>query len=89
MSVLVLTKPAVLLGPSRPELVQDETLADLFRASATRFAANTALVFGEQRLSYQQLDGWSDAIARQLYAAGVRGGDFVGVWWPRGLALRW
>jgi len=87
MSVLVLTKPAVLLGPSRPELVQDETLADLFRASATRFAANTALVFGEQRLSYQQLDGWSDAIANQLYAAGVRGGDFVGVWWPRGLAL--
>ena len=87
MSVLVLTKPAVLLGPSRPELVQDETLADLFRASATRFATNTALVFGEQRLSYQQLDGWSDAIANQLYAAGVRGGDFVGVWWPRGLAL--
>lgn len=87
MSVLVLTKPAVLLGPSRPELVQDETLADLFRASATRFATNTALVFGEQRLSYQQLDGWSDAIANQLYEAGVRGGDFVGVWWPRGLAL--
>lgn len=87
MSVLALTKPAVLLGPARPELVRDETLADLFRAAATRFATTTALVFGEQRLSYQQLDGWSDAIAHQLQAAGVQGGDFVGVWWPRGLAL--
>lgn len=87
MPVSTSTKPAVLLGPSRPELLRDETLADLFRASATHFARNTALVFGEHRLSYQQLDSWSDAIAGQLQAAGVQGGDFVGVWWPRGLEL--
>lgn len=87
MSELVLTKPAVLLGPARPELIRDETLADLFRASAALFAAKTALVFGEQTLSYQELDGWSDAIARQLHAAGVQAGDFVGVWWSRGLEL--
>ena len=79
--------PAFLLGPSRPDLVRNDTLADLFRESAARYATKTALVFGGQMLSYQQLDGWSEAIAHQLLAAGVRGGDFVGVWWPRGLAL--
>lgn len=86
MSV-VTTKPAVLCGPFLPQLVRDETLADLFRASATRFATHTALVFGERELSYQQLDNWSDAIAHQLHATGVQAGDFVGVWWPRGLEL--
>ncbi len=87
MTVLTSPGPAVLLGPHRPELVRDETLGDLFRASAARFADKTALVFGNARLSYQELDAWSDAIAHQLHAAGVQSGDFVGVWWPRGLEL--
>jgi amino acid adenylation domain len=87
MSILVRDQSAVLLGPSRPELVRDETLCDLFRASAASFAAKTALVCGDESVSYEQLDWWSDAIANQLHAEGVRAGDFVGVWWPRGLPL--
>jgi non-ribosomal peptide synthetase-like protein len=87
MTAFASTRPAVLLGPDRPELVRDETLGDLFRASAARFGGKTALVFGSAQLSYEELDGWSNAIAHQLHAAGVQGGDFVGVWWPRGLEL--
>ena len=87
MSLLAPTKPAVLLGPIRPELVRNETLTDVFRVSAARFSSTTALVFGQQQLSYEQLDWWSDAIANQLHAAGVKEGQFVGVWWPRGLEL--
>ena len=87
MPSVSISAPAVLRGPSRPELVRDETLADLFRATAARFPAKSALVFGERHLSYHQLDAWSDAVAHQLQAAGVHAGDFVGVWWPRGLAL--
>ena len=49
--------------------MRDETLGDLFRASATRFGGKTALVFGSAQLSYQELDGWSDSIADQLHAA--------------------
>ena len=51
MNVSATSKPAVLLGPGRPELVRDETLGDLFRASAARFGGKTALVFGNAQLS--------------------------------------
>ena len=87
MTDLATPRPAVLLGPDRPELVRDETLGDLFRTSATRFADKPALVFRGAQLTYGELDVWSDAIAHQLHAAGVQSGDFVGVWWPRGLEL--
>ena len=78
---------AALLGPVRPDLVREETLGDLFRSSAARFGRKTALVFGDETLTYGQLDAWSDAIAHQLHAAGVTAGDYVGVWWQRGLEL--
>ena len=87
MLVLDPVTPAVLLGPARPDLVRHETLSDIFRATAARVGSKAALVFGERELSYHQLDAWSDAIAGQLHAAGVERGDFVGVWWPRGLEL--
>ena len=87
MSVQPPVTRAALLGDVRPDLVRDETLGDVFRVSAARFGAKVALCFGNQTLSYEQLDAWSDAIAHQLHDAGVQAGDHVGVWYPRGLEL--
>ena len=52
-------RPSLLHGPDRPDLLRDETLADLFEATAARVPGRTALIFGERRLSYAELDAAS------------------------------
>src|SRR5437016_458928 len=78
---------SILLGDNRPDLLKDETLADIFRASAKKFPDKTALIFGVQNLSYKELDIWSDAIAAILYSRGIGPGSKVGLWYPRSLEL--
>ena len=79
--------PAIVLGAYRPDLLHDETLADIFRVSAKKYASNTALIFGDRSVTYEQLDRWSDAMADHLYQNGIGPGDPVGIWWPRGIEL--
>ncbi|MET7001347.1 Pls/PosA family non-ribosomal peptide synthetase [Chitinophaga defluvii] len=74
-------------GPNRPDLLHQETLADLFHTTALKYAGHTALIFQEQTLTYAALDQWSNAIATSLAANGIKRGDTVGIWWPRGMAL--
>ena len=79
--------PSIVLGAHRPDLLHEETLADLFRTSAKNFASNTALIFQDHSVTYAELDRWSDAMAQSLHQQGIRPGDPVGLWWPRGLEL--
>jgi non-ribosomal peptide synthetase-like protein len=78
---------SIVLGANRPDLLHEETLADIFRATAKQYGEKTALIFEDQTVSYEELDRWSDAVADYLYQAGVAPGDPVGLWWPRGLEL--
>jgi non-ribosomal peptide synthetase-like protein len=79
--------PGIVLGKARPDLLQEETLADIFRASARQHPSKTALIFQERSVTYAELDLWTDAMAAYLAEQGVRPGDFVGLWWPRGIEL--
>ncbi|MES2702000.1 MAG: Pls/PosA family non-ribosomal peptide synthetase [Bacteroidota bacterium] len=79
--------PGLVLGAHRPDLLLEETLADIFRKTAQLYPAKTALIFGDTSLTYAELDNWSDAMAALLYENGVRPGDPVGLWWPRSLEL--
>lgn len=81
------THPDILLGPVRPELIRPEVLADLLEATAARVPQKTALIFGERQLSYGELNAQADRAASQLIAAGVRPGQIVGLWLPRGIEL--
>ena len=78
---------SIVLGASQPELLHEETLADIFRTSAQLYAGRTALIFGHVSLNYAELDRWTDAMAAYLYEQGIRPGDPVGLWWPRGHEL--
>jgi non-ribosomal peptide synthetase-like protein len=78
---------SIVLGAHRPDLLQEETLADIFRTSAKNNGSSTALIFEEKSLTYSELDRWSDAVADNLYQQGIKPGDPVGLWWPRGLEL--
>jgi non-ribosomal peptide synthetase-like protein len=78
---------SIVTGPVKPDILLEETLADLFRQSAKTYAPEPSLTFGEESLSYAQLNRWSDAIASFLSEKGIVRGDKVGIWWPRGLKL--
>jgi len=78
---------SIVIGERLPELIRDETLADLFAASAEKYGDKTALIFHKEHLTYAELDRWSDAIAAYLASEGIGQGNFVGIWWKRGLEL--
>lgn len=78
---------SIVLGPARPDLVRDETLADIFRNTASQYPDNIALIFGDQSLTYAQLNHWSDAVAAFLLENGIGRGAKVGLWWPRSIEL--
>ncbi|MDQ0469099.1 Pls/PosA family non-ribosomal peptide synthetase [Labrys wisconsinensis] len=80
---------ATLSGDVRPDFLREETLADIFRATARAFPDSTALarIGAPERLTYAELDRRSDAVAGALARRGVRPGDFVGLWFRRSLEL--
>jgi non-ribosomal peptide synthetase-like protein len=79
--------PDILLGPLRPDLIRAEVLADLLEATVARVPDKTALIFGDRQLSYRELNAHADRVASHLIEAGVRPGQIVGVWLPRGIDL--
>ncbi len=78
---------SIVLGKTDLDLLKNETLPDLFRRSVQQFPSKIALTCGNDTLTYQDLDAWSNAIAADLISKGVLPGSSVGIWWPRGLAL--
>nr|WP_314559986.1 Pls/PosA family non-ribosomal peptide synthetase [uncultured Pseudomonas sp.] len=84
----VITWPTeVLFGPQRPDLLRNEVLADLLEATVQRDPQQVALIDGERQLSYGELDQQASYVASRLIAAGVRPGQIVGLWMPRGMEL--
>jgi long-chain acyl-CoA synthetase len=60
----------------------DFNLAVILRESARRTPGKTAVILGETRLSYAQLDELSDRVAAGLAAASVTPGDRIGLQLP-------
>jgi nonribosomal peptide synthetase DhbF len=57
---------------------------EVFEEQAARGPAATALVYGNQRLSYAELDARASVLARHLAGEGVGRGDVVGIYLERG-----
>lgn len=79
--------PDILYGPARPALLRNEILADLLEATALRIPDSIALICGARDLSYGELDRLASLAAGRMIAAGVRPGQIVGLWHPRGIEL--
>lgn len=84
---IALPSPDILYGAHQADLIRHEVLADLLEASAARSADQPALIFEERVISYQQLNAWADCAASHLIEAGVRPGQIIGLWLPRGIDL--
>lgn len=78
---------SILLGKAIPEIIRSETLPQLLKDTFEKQLDKTAFIFKDKKLSYYELDQWSNAIAQQLVDIGVRPGDKVGVWYKRSLEL--
>ena len=76
-----------LRGAECPDYIREETLAEIFAATASTMGTNIALIEGERKMTYNQVDEESDMIARGLIAQGVGPGDVVGLYLPRGADL--
>ena len=78
---------AIMHGDHRPDLIRDEVLCELFRATALSSPDAVALSGPDVTLSYAQVDADSNRIAAGLIEAGIGPGDIVGLWMPRGIPL--
>src|SRR5687767_7750190 len=57
-------------------------LASVLEQHARRRPAAEALVCGDTRLSYMQLNSWANQVANGLWASGIRRGDHVALLCP-------
>ncbi|MEU0768672.1 amino acid adenylation domain-containing protein [Streptomyces albogriseolus] len=69
-------------GPAGPGPATD--VVEAFETTAAASPRSTAVVSGGTTLSYAELDGRANRLARLLQARGVRPGDLVAVALPRG-----
>ncbi len=79
--------PAVLAGPQHPDFLRDELLCEIFAASVAADPAGIAMMSGDLRLTYAQVDQQALGIARGLVRLGIKAGDVVGLWMARGVDL--
>ncbi|OMI85422.1 hypothetical protein BSZ07_33590 [Streptomyces sp. M1013] len=62
-------------------------LHEIFRRQAGAMPSRTAVEFGDESLTYQELDSLSDRLAGSLSARGVRPGEVIGLSFPRGIDM--
>ena len=62
------------------ELCRTKTWVDILEETTRRFPEGEALVFEEERISFQEYQDSVNAVAKGLYAIGVRPGDHVALW---------
>ena len=65
---------------TRQDYLRDGVLHGLCERSADRDPERTALVFGEQSLTFRELEERANRIAHQLREMGAQPGQLVGVW---------
>ncbi|MGW1406023.1 amino acid adenylation domain-containing protein [Streptomyces sp. NPDC002403] len=63
--------------------LDDETVPGLFRKRAAAASSHIALVHGSRTMTYGELDGRSDLLARELGARGIGAEDLVALALPR------
>ncbi|MEU9111240.1 amino acid adenylation domain-containing protein [Streptomyces sp. NPDC048483] len=71
------------MAPSHRPYRRSETVHGLFRWCAERWPGAVALVHGDRRMTYRELDALSDDYAAELAARGVQPRSFVPVLLPR------
>lgn len=80
-------KKSILCGLNLPQLIKEETLANIFSASVLLHKDKPALIFNNLQIAYAQLNHWSNAVANSMIKQGLSNGKVIGLWHKRGLDL--
>ncbi len=56
-----------------------EVIPDLLYQMAARYAAKTAVEYGKRKITYQEIDQFSNGIANLLISQGISRGSYVGI----------
>ncbi|HWQ75836.1 MAG TPA: amino acid adenylation domain-containing protein [Syntrophomonas sp.] len=75
------------MNNTQADYPQDKTIHQLFEEQVQRTPQNTALVFGSDRLSYEDLNRQANQYARLLRERGVAPGTVVGLMTDRSLEM--
>ena len=78
---------SVIRGDQRPEFIRTEVLSDILEHTAEQYPNHIALIDQNRQITYAELQQQVDQIAQQLIQRGVKAGDRVGLWLPRGADL--
>ena len=62
---------------------KNQTVVSLFNAAAEKFPNNTAVIFGDKKFSYREVDALSNDIAAFLLNKNIGGGDVASILIPR------
>ena len=81
------TRPHVLRGPRRPDLLRNECLSDVLVATAQRRPQHPALMDGARIVTYGDLLAAGGAIGGALINRGAAPGRVIGLLLPRGADL--
>ncbi len=74
-------------GPQRVAEGGPQQLHQLFEDTARTYPNQTALLWAGRAVPYRELNAQADALAARLQAAGVRAGDFVGIFMSKSVEL--
>jgi amino acid adenylation domain-containing protein len=82
------SRQVALLGQSHRTLpAQEERIEQAFARTASQTPHAPALTYGEQHLTYQELDGRANRMAHALRRHGIEAGDLIGICLERSLEL--
>ncbi len=87
LSVAPAAEGAILRGETRPHLLRDELLCEIFAATVAAAPDALAMMTLERRFTYREVAEKAAAIARGLVARGAGPGAIVGLWMTRGPEL--
>ncbi|ACB94744.1 Pls/PosA family non-ribosomal peptide synthetase [Beijerinckia indica] len=80
-------REGILQGAKRLDLLRDELLAEIFAKTVAAQPSTIAMVTEAGTLTYAELDAKAEILARGLVAQGLRPGQIIGLWMPRGHEL--
>ncbi len=78
---------AVLHGRTRPDLLRDELLSEIFAHAVAERSGAVALRVPDRALTYGEVDAAATALARGLLRRGLVPGKVAGLWMQRGIDL--
>lgn len=79
------TAAYAVLNNTKKHYETDHTITSMLAQAVAKYPERTAISFGDQQLTYRELDSLSNHIAHMLISKGLRKGEYVSIFMERGL----